>query len=297
MNQKIRIGTRGSKLALYQAEVVSGSLKQMGFDTELVKITTSGDKFLSTPLTKIGGKGLFIKEIEEALLGERIDIAVHSLKDMPVGVMSDQLVFSAFLEREDSRDVYIPKIDTVSVLDGKKNLIIGTSSLRREVQLRIVNSDYIIEPLRGNINTRLEKLDNDHFDGIVLAYAGILRLAIKREGMVVLSKDAMVPSPGQGTIVIESRKKDPLNKDLEKLDHEETKICSLLERDLTGFVGGTCLIPFGANFEKNGENVTARVFLQWNDKTDYFKVKIEDSWENRAHLAEKIKQMMKAYIS
>ncbi len=297
MIKKIKIGTRKSRLALYQAELIAKFLKESGYEYELIKITTSGDKFLKDSLAKAGGKGLFIKEIEEALIKKKIDIAVHSLKDMP-SILQEDFTLSAFIKRDDPRDVWIsPDINDLSTPEG--NIIVGTSSLRREAQLKILNNNFKFKILRGNVDTRIRKLDNKEYDLIILSYAGLLRLGIKRDDLTPFTMDDMVPAVGQGVIVVETRKDDKINSLLKKLNHKETEECAKMERELQSFIGGNCFIPFGVNFKKEeeeGEEVTARLFFQAEEKKNYLKLKIKDRWNNRNNMVDRIKKEITSYI-
>lgn len=294
MNKKIRIGTRKSKLALYQAGLVASRIKELGYDAELIKITTSGDKFLKDSLAEIGGKGLFVKEIEESLIRKEIDIAVHSLKDLP-SILGADVILAAFLKRDDPRDVWIsPYIKDLLV--SKKKITVGTSSLRRQVQLEILNNNIQFKSLRGNVDTRLKKLDNKEYDAIVLAYAGIKRLKIEREDLKPLSIDQMVPAVGQGVIVVESRKDEKINSILKSLNHNETEECVKLERELQKFIGGDCFIPFGVNFKKINKEIICRIFFQPQGREKYLKLKIQDRWRNRRNILDKIKLEIEKYM-
>lgn len=292
----IRIGTRKSKLALYQAELVQKLLKQAGRQAELFKITTTGDKFQKDSLATVGGKGLFLKEIEDALLDNEIDIAVHSLKDVP-SEMPEGLCLAAFLKRDDPRDSWIsPTLRTAAAAESA--VTVGTTSLRRQYQLKLLNPNINFEILRGNVDTRLRKLDAGLFDAIVLSYAGLLRLEIVRDDLTPIDPDDMVPAVGQGCIVIESRADDAgLNALLKQFEHEETAQCNLLERELQEFVGGSCFVPFGAYFEKAGDKAVGRVFLHIEGKSDHIKIKREADWAGRVELMESIKSELKKYLS
>ncbi len=259
MKKKVRIGTRKSLLALYQAQKVSNFFKKNNYEVELVEITTTGDKFLEDTLAKTGGKGLFIKEIESALARKEIDIAVHSLKDIPSG-LDDRFTLSAFLKRDDPRDIWISRGSLPS--DKRKELVIGTSSLRRQKQLKIINPEFHFKILRGNIDTRIRKLEKEEYDAIVLAYAGLLRLNIQKQSTYIFSTDEIVPSAGQGVIAVESRKNDAINRILKKINNKETEECVELERALQNYIGGDCFLPLGINIEKNNNNIACRLIIQ-----------------------------------
>jgi len=281
---------------LYQAELVRKRLKQAGHQAELVKITTTGDKFLKDTLAKVGGKGLFLKEIEDALINNEVDIAVHSLKDVP-SEMAQGLCLSAFLERDDPRDAWIsPKLSSAAAAENTAT--VGTASLRRQFQLKLLNPNIGCKLLRGNVDTRLKKLDAGRFDAIVLSYAGLLRLGIVRSDLTPIAADDMVPAVGQGCIVIESRSDDSeVNGIVEQFEHRQTAACSRLERALQQFVGGSCFIPFGAHFEKAGCKAVARVFLHSEGKTAHIKIRREDNWDRRVELMESIKSELEKYLS
>ncbi len=209
MKPSIKIGTRASKLALWQANWVQSALNEEFPDqkVELVKIKTKGDKILDVPLAKVGGKGLFVKEIEQALLEGRIDLAVHSMKDMPAEI-PDGLCIGAIPQREDPADVLVARED-LEFSNLRRGAVIGTSSLRRAAQLRHVRPDISISPLRGNLDTRLKKLQTENLDAIVLAAAGIKRLNLAHRITEYLPSDIMLPAVGQGALCIEMRQEDP----------------------------------------------------------------------------------------
>lgn len=250
---KILIGTRGSKLALWQAEWVRDELLKLynGLQVELVKIKTTGDKILDVPLAKIGGKGLFVKEIEEALLRGEIDLAVHSMKDVPTD-FPQGLHLAVVGKREDPRDAFVSRIldsrfqfpDFKSLPIGAK---IGTSSLRRSCQLLNLRPDLRIEHLRGNLDTRLRKLDEGQFDGIILAAAGIRRLGLEKRITELLPFNISLPAIGQGAIGVECRIDDEfINELLMPLNHIETYTCIKAERSFLKKLGGGCQVPIAA---------------------------------------------------
>jgi len=208
MKPSIKIGTRASKLALWQANWVQSALNEKFPDqkVELVTIKTKGDKILDVPLAKVGGKGLFVKEIEQALLEGRIDLAVHSMKDMPAEI-PDGLCIGAIPQREDPSDVLVARED-LDFSSLKRGAVIGTSSLRRAAQLRHARPDISITPLRGNLDTRLKKLQAENLDAIVLAAAGIKRLNLTHRITEYLQADIMLPAVGQGALCIERRQDD-----------------------------------------------------------------------------------------
>ena len=201
---KIKIGTRGSKLALWQANFIASKLAEKNFDVEIVEIHTTGDKILDTPLAKIGGKGLFTKELEFQLSNKKIDIAVHSLKDVPTE-LDDAFKIAAITQRENPFDAFVSnKYKTFDELP--KNAIVGTSSLRRAAQILILRPDLRIENLRGNVDTRLKKLDAGNFDAIILAAAGLQRLGYDSRINQLLTQ--IIPAVGQGALAVEIRAED-----------------------------------------------------------------------------------------
>lgn len=250
MRDKVVIGTRGSKLALWQAEWVKSELMRMnpGLTVELNKIKTTGDKILDVPLAKVGGKGLFVKEIEEALLRGEADLAVHSMKDVPTE-FPERLHLPVICEREDPRDAFIAAATGPrSFRDLPRAARVGTSSLRRSCQLLSVRPDLRIEQLRGNLDTRLRKLDEGIFDAIILAAAGVKRLGWSGRITEVLETSLSLPAIGQGAIGIECRTGDPLiNNLVAPLNHPATEICVRAERAFLRRLEGGCQVPIAAH--------------------------------------------------
>ncbi len=251
MNQSIKsikIGTRGSKLALWQANWVKSALQSNNptLRVELVTIKTKGDKILDVPLAKIGGKGLFIKEIEEALLDGRIDLAVHSMKDMPAEIPK-KLCIGAIPERESPQDVLISKSGSL-FLELENGSRIGTSSLRRAAQLLHARQDIKIVPLRGNLQTRLRKLETENIDAIVLAAAGIKRLNLENRITEYLDDSIMLPAVGQGALCVEIRENDPeVGTIVTRLDNYQTRRVVMGERAFLNRLGGSCQVPIAAH--------------------------------------------------
>lgn len=254
LKTKIIIGTRGSALALWQAEWVKSSLEKLspGVQIELNKIRTTGDKILDVPLAKVGGKGLFVKEIEEALLEGRADIAVHSMKDVPTE-FPPGLHLAVICEREDPRDAFISAIKDGQFRVKSFNSLprgarIGTSSLRRSSQLLNKRPDLKIEQLRGNLNTRLRKLDEGLFDAIILAVAGVKRLGWQDRITEILPPEISLPAIGQGAVGIETRIDDKdVNSLISRLNHPETSICVRAERSVLERLEGGCQVPIAAH--------------------------------------------------
>jgi hydroxymethylbilane synthase len=247
MKNKVIIGTRGSMLALWQAEWVKSLIKELSpsLEVELKKIKTSGDKILDVPLAKVGGKGLFVKEIEEALLRGEVDLAVHSMKDVPAELPKG-LHISVITKREDPRDALISK--GVKFRDLKEGANIGTSSLRRSCQLLNARPDLRISMLRGNVDTRIRKLDEGQFDAIVLAAAGVKRLGKGDRITEIIDTGTSLPAIAQGAVGIECREDDGFINDLIKpLDHPETSICVRAERAMLIRLEGGCQVPIAGH--------------------------------------------------
>jgi len=250
----LRIGTRGSALGLWQANAVADAMKRLhGIETELVQIRTSGDRLQSASVAQIheqigseaGTKGIFIKEIEEALLAATIDLAVHSMKDVPTETPPG-LVFAAITRREDPRDCLISRAGGTlkTLVDGAR---VGTSSLRRQAQLRHHRPDLDVADLRGNVDTRLKKLDSGEFDAVVLAKAGIDRLGLTSRVTEVFDEDVMLPAVGQGALGVETRADDRRTFELvAACSHDETRTCVTAERALLEALQGGCQVPLGA---------------------------------------------------
>ncbi|HEB96579.1 MAG TPA: hydroxymethylbilane synthase [Sedimenticola thiotaurini] len=244
MTQTLRIATRKSPLAMWQAEHVAARLRQAhpGLEVELVGMSTQGDRILDTPLAKIGGKGLFVKELEQGMLDGRADIAVHSMKDVPVE-LPEGLHLAVILEREDPRDAFVSNsYDSLDELP--QGAVVGTSSLRRQCQLGELRPDLKIAPLRGNVNTRLRKLDEGEFDAEILAAAGLRRLGFERRIRAFLEPDRSLPAIGQGAIGIECRADDGrVNELIACLHDPETAVCVSAERAMNNRLMGGCQVP------------------------------------------------------
>lgn len=256
MNNKLNIGTRGSQLALWQANWVKEQLirRHPNLDVEIHTIKTTGDKILDVPLAKVGGKGLFVKEIEEALLDGSVDLAVHSMKDVPTE-LPEGLGIVAVSEREDPRDAVLSGSGT-PILELPKGSKIGTSSLRRQAQLFAVRPDFVIEPLRGNINTRLRKLKEGMYDAIILAMAGVSRLGWENEVTEVIDPEVMLPAIGQGALGIEARLDDQTTLDrIAFLNDDVTSSCVTAERGFLHRLEGGCQVPIAAYAVREGDEV------------------------------------------
>ncbi len=249
MKGKIVIGTRGSKLALWQAEWVKSEIEKRNpeLKVDLNKIKTTGDKITDVPLAKVGGKGLFVKEIEESLLRGDSDLAVHSMKDMPT-VLPEGLHIGSILVREDPRDAFITRDGKGSFMGLPEGATIGTSSLRRSCQLLSARPDLRIASLRGNLDTRLRKLDEGQFDAIILAAAGVKRLGFANRITETLDAKLSLPAIAQGAVGIECRKDDGfINSIIGPLNHAETVICVTAERAFLAKLEGGCQVPIAAH--------------------------------------------------
>ena len=264
MESLVKIGSRGSKLAFIQASLVQNKLESVGVKSEIVIIKTSGDIIVDKPLYDIGGKALFVKELEESLLENKIDIAVHSMKDIPAQI-PHELVVPACLERENICDVLISKnsCDINSLPIGAK---IGTCAVRRIAILKALRPDLTIFPLRGNIDTRLRKFDTEHFDAIILAAAGLNRLGIWRDYFHIINPEIMIPAVGQGAIGIEARRNDAnILNILSKINHEETFRNLQLERGFVEKIDGSCHTPLGCYSKVVGDKIHAYFMLAKDD--------------------------------
>jgi len=288
----LRIGSRGSILARWQAEFVRRQLFQIaGVEAEIVIIKTSGDKMQQSPLAQIGGKGIFIKELEEALLEETVDLAVHSVKDIPTETPS-RLFFPAVCRRDDVRDCLVSHRGT-ALANLKHGARVGTSSLRRQAQLRHHRPDLDVRDLRGNVDTRLRKVESGEYDAIVLSKAGLDRLGWGGKITEPLSTEISLPAVGQGAIAVESRVKDQEAADiLGQLDDNETRTAIIAERALLSKLQGGCQVPVGAwaRFERN-ELVMEAVVCSVDGKK-YVRQKATAPAEQAAQLGEHLAQVL-----
>jgi len=241
----LRIGSRGSQLALWQANHITALLRERGHEVELEIIKTTGDKILDVALAKVGTKGMFTKEIEEALADGRVDLAVHSLKDLPTE-LPPGFELAAVTTRVNPRDVFLSvKYDSIKALP--QGALVGTSSLRRQAQLKVVRPDLVIHPLRGNVDTRVRKLEEGAYDAIILAAAGLTRLGKTQLVKEVLSEEFMCPAAGQGALGIEIRKGDAVMREhLAFLNDANARAATTCERALLSRLGGGCQVPIGA---------------------------------------------------
>lgn len=244
----LTIGSRGSQLARWQANYIALRLQKLGIQTRIEIIRTTGDHLQTASLVQMGGKGLFTKEIEDALLAGSIDLAVHSLKDLPTD-MTEGLCIAAIPEREDPRDAMIGG----RLNDLPAGAIVGTSSGRRAAQLLVLRPDLRIEPIRGNVDTRLRKLKDRQYHAIMLAAAGLRRLGLESEITETLDPAQICPAPGQGALAIETRENDEALTICRQLDHEMSRQTVLCERSALARLGGGCQLPVGAFAEIEGD--------------------------------------------
>ncbi|MBL8275610.1 MAG: hydroxymethylbilane synthase [Pelomonas sp.] len=252
MTTSITIATRESRLALWQAEHVQARLaSELGITALLLGMTTRGDQILDRTLSKVGGKGLFVKELETALAEGRAQLAVHSLKDVPME-LPDGFTLAAVLEREDPRDAFVSN-DYASLAELPEGAVVGSSSLRRVTQLLSVRPDLRVEPLRGNLDTRLRKLDEGGYHAIVLAAAGLKRLGLGQRVRAVFEVDQMLPCAGQGALGLEIRADDAsLAEALQRMAHAPTQLACEAERAVSRALGGSCSLPLAAHARWQG---------------------------------------------
>jgi hydroxymethylbilane synthase len=259
MNREIVIGSRGSKLALWQSEWVKVRLEEMGARVRIEIFKTSGDVMRDVPLSTIGGQGVFTKELEVALLDKRIDVAVHSLKDLPT-LNPEGLSITATPEREDARDALVLRADADAGGASIENLpfgsVVGTSSLRRIAQLKHLRPDVQVKDLRGNVDTRLRKLDAGEYDALILASAGLRRLGLGRRISAAIETDVMLPAVSQGSLGVQTRADDSeTNALVSRLDHGATRAAVVAERALLRKLGGGCQVPIAAHAVVSGREL------------------------------------------
>lgn len=253
MTNVIRLGTRGSALALAQASLVKRGLEtaHAGLAVEIVPLKTTGDRLAETPFQQIPGKGMFIKEIEEALLDGRVDLAVHSLKDLPTELAAG-LALAAVPEREDPRDCVVSRFGE-QLLELPRGALVGTSSLRRQAQIRAAKDKIRVREIRGNLDTRIRKVMDGDYDSIVVAYAGVRRLGRTDDISEVLPVERMLPAPGQGCLALEARKDDARVRRLAAvLDHPPSSRAAEAERTFLSALGGGCRVPIAAYAREEG---------------------------------------------
>lgn len=289
----IRIATRKSPLALWQAEHVSASLRQIhaGLEVELVTMSTQGDKILDTPLSKIGGKGLFVKELEQGMMDGQADIAVHSMKDVPVE-LPEGLHLAVIMHREDPRDAFVSNNYT-AIDQLPEGAVVGTASLRRECQLRERRPDLRIEPLRGNVNTRLGRLDEGRFDAIILASAGLKRLGFLDRITRILEPEESLPAIGQGAIGIECRRDDArINALVAPLHHALTAHCVSAERAMNKRLEGGCQVPLAGYAIVQEEQLYMRGLVGEPHGGTVLRVEGRDTLEQAEALGDRLGQQL-----
>ncbi len=281
MTERLRIATRKSPLALWQAEHVADRLRTLhpGLEVELVGMSTQGDKILDTPLAKIGGKGLFVKELEQGMMAGSADIAVHSMKDVPV-TLPEGFHLAAILERHDPRDAFVSN-HFASIDQLPLGARLGTASLRRQAQVAQYRPDLKILTLRGNINTRMAKLDADQYDAIILAASGLKRMGFDQRIRSCLSPEQSLPAIGQGALGIECRSDDErINRLIAPLNHAESAITVRAERAMNHRLNGGCQVPIAGFAELDGEGLRMRGLVAEVDGSEVIRAERRDRPEN-----------------
>jgi hydroxymethylbilane synthase len=288
----LRIGTRGSLLAKWQAEYVRKNLfKATGIEAEIVIVKTQGDKLQQSPLTQIGGKGIFIKELEDALLNESIDVAVHSVKDIPTDTPS-RLMFPAVCRREDVRDCLISG-NNATLASLRSGARVGTGSLRRAAQIRRLRPDLDVRDLRGNVDTRLRKVDSGEYEAVMLAKAGLDRLGWTHRISETFAPEVCMPAVGQGAIGVECRLKDTdAAEALEKLDDPETRTAIIAERSLLKMLQGGCQVPLGAWARMERAELVIEACVCSVDGLQYIKQRATSPPEQAAELGEHMARLL-----
>ena len=293
MKNQIIIGTRGSKLALWQADYIEQRLREEypGLSVTQKRVTTKGDRILDVPLAKIGGKGLFTKELEEEMLSGGIDLAVHSLKDMPAKV-PDGLVIAAVTKRLDPGDALVSNRFS-SFEELPKGARVGTSSLRRRAQLLCARPDLEMLDLRGNVNTRLRKLDEGEYDAIVLAVAGLKRLGFADRIRQVLPREMVLPAVGQGALAIETREDDRETRDmLAFLRDDDTICCTEAERSFLARVEGGCQVPVGVYATAEGDGLKVEAVIASLDGQRFYRGDVNGTRRDAAKLGENLAEKL-----
>ena len=289
------IATRSSPLALWQAEHVAARLEQLhqGLKVSLLTMKTRGDKFLDAPLAKVGGKGLFVKELEVGLLDGRADIAVHSLKDVPVE-FPDGLELALVMEREDPRDAFVSNhFDSLATMPAGS--LVGTSSLRRQTQIRERYPELRVDWLRGNVNTRLGKLDDGQYDAIILAASGLQRLGFNARIKATIAPEECLPAVGQGVLGIEIRSDDAeLRTLIEPLAHAETTLRVRAERAFNQTLNGGCQVPIAAYAELEGDQIYLRGLVGQPDGSETLRAEIRGTSEQAHELGVELAQQLLA---
>lgn len=302
MSDVITIATRESPLALWQAEHVQALLRERYPEkkVELLGMTTQGDQILDKTLSKIGGKGLFVKELEIAMQKRLAHLAVHSLKDVPME-LPEGFVLAAVSKREDPRDAFVSnRYDSLESMPAGS--VVGTASLRRELMLRSRFPHLVVKPVRGNVGTRLKKLDSGEYDALVMASAGFKRLGLKERIREVISEDISLPSPGQGALGIECLQSDlDTQEAVAFINDEKTRACCLAERAVSRALGGSCQVPLAAYATIDGSEMRLRALVGDHTTGESVSTEVRGDWQTYAQLAQKavedlLKQGARSYI-
>jgi hydroxymethylbilane synthase len=282
-----KIGTRGSPLALVQAESVAAPLRTFGADVEIVPVRTEGDRRLEVQLAAIGGKGLFVREIEEMLLAGTLDCAVHSLKDLPAETPAG-LCLAAFPARADARDVLVTR-EQRRLEDLRPGARLGTGSPRRRALALACRADLVVEPVRGNVETRLKKLESEGLDGVLLAAAGLARLGVAPAHVQALDPDVFVPAVGQGVLAIESRADDGHALSLlGRLDHAATRACASAERACLAGLGASCSSPVAAHATQDGTTLKITALVASDDGRKVLRVSASGPVDSAERLGRRV---------
>jgi hydroxymethylbilane synthase len=294
MNQKtLRIISRESPLAMWQAHYVRDQLQiiEPGLDIEIIGITTQADRFLQQSLSSMGGKGAFVKELEQALIDKQADIAVHSMKDVPIE-LPDGLAISAILRRENVSDALV-STRYQKLEDMPNGVKIGTSSLRRCSQLKQYRPDFDIKEIRGNVGTRMKKLEQGEFDALILASAGLIRLGLDQHIAEMISHEIILPAVGQGALGIETRVDDELVCDLlAKIEHRDTRICVEAERAVSGTLNGGCHAPIAAYADINQEEIYLQAMVGQVDGKIILKKSVNGMKEDALQLGQQLAEQL-----
>ena len=293
--EKLVIASRESALAMWQARHIQSALQALypQMTVEILGMTTSGDQILDTPLALIGGKGLFVKELEQALADGRADLAVHSMKDVPMH-LPDGFALAAIGEREDARDAFVSN-DYARLEDLPVGSIVGTSSLRRQSQLQAHLPQLKVEPLRGNLQTRLRKLDEGQYAAIILAAAGLKRLGLQARIRQLISTEFSIPAVGQGALGIEiNAARQDLLSVLAPLNHAFTASSVKAERGMSRALAGSCQVPLGAYAERHGDQIKMSGFVASVDGSEMLRAEVSGSADNPEALGQKLADKLKA---
>ena len=291
MSDILRIATRKSPLAIWQAEEVQRHLKKAGADSELMRMSTRGDEILNQPLAKIGGKGLFIKELERGMLNGDADIAAHSMKDLP-SVFPEGLHLGAIMKRENPTDAFVSN-HFEQIADLPPDAVVGTCSLRRRCQLLAKYPHLAVKDLRGNVNTRLAKLDSGRFDAIILASAGLIRLGLQERIKSEIDMDIMLPACAQGAVGIECKTDDSrINALLANLHDVDTATRIHCERSLNATLGGSCQTPIAAYAELDGDTLHLRARVGTPDGSTLLVAEDNDNRNNAVELGRRVGQRL-----